>query len=125
MIWHVALGSALGGVGRYLVGRWLERVGPAAWPAGTLAVNVAGSLLIGFILQLALDGHGPTPAMRTFLVVGLCGGFTTFSAFSWETIALLERGGWLRAGGYVAASVGLSLLAVVVGMGLARMMVRP
>lgn len=120
MIWYVAVGSALGGVLRYLVGLWLERPGPTDWPLGTLAVNAVGSLLIGFVLQLALEGQGPSPAVRTFLVVGLCGGFTTFSAFSWETMALLERAGFGRAGGYVAMSLALSLAAVWAGIGLAR-----
>lgn len=122
MIWYVAVGSALGGVARYLVGIGLQRLSGGTFPFGTLAVNVVGSLLIGFVLQLALEGVGPTPATRTFLVVGVLGGFTTFSAFSWETVALLETEGWGRAGVYVAASLVLSVAAVAIGIGLARWM---
>jgi CrcB protein len=113
MIWYVAIGSAVGGVARYLIGSWMQRVSTFPW--GTLAVNIIGSFVIGWFAKYAL-AHSVRPEIRALIAVGICGGFTTFSAFSYESMALLREGQWLRAGAYVAGSVLLSLLAVVVGM---------
>lgn len=114
----IALGSALGGVLRYLVGAALQR--PGHYPVGTLLVNVAGSFVLGLVLRLATDTALVSPQARAFLAVGLCGGFTTFSTFTWEVLSLAEHGAWLKAGGYAALSVVLSLAACVAGMALAR-----
>lgn len=109
----VATGSALGGVARYLVGLALSGRS-AAFPLGTLAVNVAGGLLIGFLARLmAAD---PVSPARLFLTVGFCGGFTTFSAFSLDAVRLLQDGEPGRAGLYVVASVVASVAAVWVGL---------
>ena len=120
MVWYIAVGSALGGVSRYLVGGLTQRLVGGTFPIGTLLINVTGSLLLGFILRYGVETTTLTPEVRAFLTVGFCGGYTTFSTFSYETIALAEDGQWARAGLYVALSVGLSLVATFVGFVAAR-----
>lgn len=115
MIWYVAAGSALGGVLRFLLVPWAQRYFAAGFPGGTLAVNVAGSLLIGLILRLATEPGVIPPETRVFLTVGVCGGFTTFSAFSAESLELLQTGQWGRALIYIAASILLSIGAAALG----------
>ena len=120
LIWYVALGSALGGAARLLVGGWIQnRFGPS-FPLGTLAVNITGSLLLGFLLRYVLETPAIGPDARALLTTGLCGGYTTFSTFSYETVRLVEDGEYRRAALYVALSVGLGLLAMACGMMLAR-----
>lgn len=120
MLVYVALGSALGGMSRYLVGGLVQRYWETAFPIGTLFVNITGSFLIGVILRYALTTPSFSPEIRGFLTIGFCGGYTTFSTFSYETIALLDSGEWGRAGWYVAASVFLSVAATFLGIALAR-----
>jgi fluoride exporter len=120
MLWYVAIGSAVGGVSRYLLGGVIQRALAASFPAGTLLINVTGSALLGFLLRYALDTPSLTPEIRALLGVGFCGGYTTFSTFSYETVALLEDGDWRRAGVYVTLSVVGSLLATFVGFVAAR-----
>jgi len=115
MIWYVAAGSALGGVLRFLMVPWAQRYFAVGFPGGTLAVNVAGSLLIGLILRLASEPGAIAPEARIFLTVGVCGGFTTFSAFSAESLELMQSGQWGRAWAYIAASVILSIGAAALG----------
>ncbi|HJS30488.1 MAG TPA: fluoride efflux transporter CrcB [Alphaproteobacteria bacterium] len=113
----IAFGSALGGVARY----WCSGVVAAAFgetfPWGTILVNVAGSFVIGFFGTLtAPDGRlFVSSDMRQFVMAGLCGGYTTFSSFSVQTLNLLQDGEWLRAGGNVVLSVVLCLAAVWAG----------
>lgn len=114
MLWLVALGSAIGGVSRYLLVPVAQRWYAAGFPGGTLTVNILGSLLIGVIVRLA-TGPLVTPETRIFLTVGICGGFTTFSSFSIESVELMQSGQWARAAIYVLASVALCLLATFVG----------
>jgi CrcB protein len=120
MLWYIAIGSAIGGVSRYLVGGAFQRLTAGTFPVGTLLVNVTGSLLLGVILRYGVDTPSLTPELRAFLTVGLCGGYTTFSTFSYETAALMEDGQWTRAASYVALSVGVSLLATFLGFIAAR-----
>ena len=115
MIWYVAAGSALGGVLRFLMVPWAQRYFAAGFPGGTLVVNVLGSLVIGLVLRMAGQPGLITPEARVFLTVGICGGFTTFSAFSIENLELLQTGQWGRAAIYIGASIVLSLLAVTLG----------
>ena len=116
----VALGGALGAAGRYGAGLLALRLGASGWPWATFAVNVVGSLLMGFaVAALALRGE-PFPGARLLFATGVLGGFTTFSAFSLELAELLEQGHMLKAAGYAAASVGVSLAALFVGLFLAR-----
>jgi len=123
MLLYVALGSAIGGVSRYLLGGLVQRMLDTTFPAGTLLVNVTGSFLLGAIIRYALDTPSLTPEVRAFLTIGFCGGYTTFSTFSYETMALLEDGEWARAGVYITASVVLSLIATFLGFALARQVI--
>ena len=113
----IAFGSALGGVGRYWCSEFIARQLGETFPWGTIFVNVAGSFVIGFVATLsAPDGRMIISSdARLFITVGLCGGYTTFSCFSLQTLNLVQNGEWLRAGGNVIGSVVLCLLAVWVG----------
>lgn len=119
---YVGLGSAIGGMLRYwLSGLIAERFG-ATFPWGTLLVNVSGSLCIGFIAELT-DPNGrflAPPSTREFVMVGILGGYTTFSSFSLQTLNLAREGQWLFAGANVLLSMVLCLTAVGAGTVLAR-----
>lgn len=118
--WAIAIGAAAGGVARYYLSLSVQqRLGPAL-PWGTLVVNVTGGLLLGFLLRYAMATPGMSVEMRILLTTGFCGGYTTFSAFSYETAAMLEEGHYERAGTYVVGSVVLSLAATFAGFILAR-----
>jgi len=122
----IAVGGALGSVARYLCAlATLSLLGPA-FPWGTLSVNVAGSFLIGLYATLTEpDGRlFVSPTMRQGVMGGFCGGFTTFSIFSLETIRLLEAGQWPLAAGYVLVSAATWLPAVWLGHRLAQRMNR-
>ena len=110
----VAIGSALGGVLRYLVP--CVFAAHKGFPWATLTVNVVGSLLIGLLSGLlARHGGASAESIRAFAVVGFCGGFTTFSTFSNETFRMLESGQWLSAAAYIGISVFAGLAAVFLG----------
>jgi CrcB protein len=113
----VALGGALGTLGRYAISGLIANAFGETFPWGTLMVNVSGSFVIGFFATLtAPDGRlfvGGTT--RQFVMTGLCGGYTTFSSFSLQTLNLMRDGEWLYAGGNIAGSVGLCLLFVWLG----------
>jgi CrcB protein len=113
----VALGSAIGGTLRYwLSGLIADAVGET-FPWGTLAINVGGSLVIGFFATMTGPyGRWFVPAEgRIFVMAGICGGFTTFSSFSIQTLTLMQEGEWLAALANVGLSLALSLAAVVLG----------
>ena len=110
----VAAGGALGAVSRYLASGWVQGITGDFFPWGTFSVNVAGSLALGF-LMVWLQGVVSSPEMRQFVTIGFLGSFTTFSTFSFETVAMLRDGEWWRAGGYTAGSVALGILAVIAG----------
>ena len=120
MIWSylwIAIGSAIGGMLRFACsGLIAARIGEI-FPWGTLAVNVSGSLVIGFFFTLTEpDGRllvGTTA--RQFVMIGVCGGFTTFSSFSLQTLNLARDGDWLRASANIVGSVVLCLVAVWLG----------
>jgi CrcB protein len=120
MILAVAAGGAIGSVVRYLVGIVSTRMFGFSFPWGTLLINIAGSFLIGaFVEMFALKWDLPQEA-RVFLTVGICGGFTTFSAFSLDAYVLMQRGdGWLAAG-YIVGSVVLSVGALFAALHLVR-----
>ncbi|MDO5641659.1 MAG: fluoride efflux transporter CrcB [Paracoccus sp. (in: a-proteobacteria)] len=115
---QVALGSAIGGVARYAVGQAVARGFGPGFPLATLMVNVIGSFAIGLI-GVALAARG-AQGLAPFLMVGLLGGFTTFSAFSLDALTLLEGGRMGMAFFYIGASVLLSLLAAAAGLALGR-----
>jgi CrcB protein len=115
----VAAGGAAGSVARHLVGQALAgRAAGVGLPLGTLAVNVAGSLVLGLVLALAPDR--PDGAARLLVGVGLCGGFTTFSALSAEVVALAGRGAVGRAAAYAGLSLAAGVLATLAGLALGR-----
>ena len=115
----VALGGAIGASLRYLVGVAMLRVaGPMEFPVAILTANVIGSFLMG-VFVVAAAQRGLTH-LSPFVMTGLLGGFTTFSAFSLETVTLMERGQVGAAALYVGLSVGLSLLGLTLGLWLAR-----
>jgi CrcB protein len=113
----VALGSALGGVARYGVSGLVARSLGETFPWGTLIVNVLGSFLIGFVATLTgPDGRVlVSPVTRQFWMPGIFGGFTTFSAFSLQTLSLAQDGEWTRAFANVTLSIALCLLGVWLG----------
>ncbi|ATC66222.1 fluoride efflux transporter CrcB [Nibricoccus aquaticus] len=113
----IALGGALGSVARFGAAEAVTRGVAGAFPWGTLVVNVVGSFVIGFFATLtAPGGRWPVGSEgRHFFMTGVLGGFTTFSSFSLQTLGLMQKGEWLRAGGNVAGSVGLCLVAVWLG----------
>ena len=122
----VAAGSALGGVGRFwLSGVIAQRVGEI-FPWSTLVVNISGSFAIGlFIAVTGSDGRFlVSPKFSQFFVVGICGGYTTFSSFSLQTLRLAQEGEWLHAGANVGLSLLLCLLAVWLGHALGHVINR-
>ena len=115
----VALGGAAGSVARYIVAILLP-VRPGTFPIGTFAANVTGSILLGFLMRYGLESVSASPEARLLLVTGFCGGYTTFSAFSYETARFLEDGQWTHGAAYIAASVTLSIAGTFVGFAIAR-----
>lgn len=117
---YVALGGAIGASARHLLGGAVLRVAGPGFPYGTMSVNVIGSFLMGVLVAwLAARSTGDS-AMRLFLGVGLLGGFTTFSAFSLEAVLMLEKKAYGPFMAYVGGSVALSLIALMLGLMLAR-----
>ena len=118
MTWLVvAIGSAIGGVSRYGVGLLAARAWGVTFPWGTLLINIAGSFVIALFGAMTL-ANGPMPMstnMRAFVMIGFCGGFTTFSSFSLQTMELLQAGETVAAALYILASVGLCLAVVFLG----------
>lgn len=116
----VAAGGALGAVLRFLTAGWALRSFGPGFPWGTLAVNVAGSFAMGLVAVWILERTGGWARLGPFLMTGVLGGFTTFSAFSLEILFLAERGRVAMAAGYAAGSVGLSVGALWIGLALGR-----
>lgn len=116
LVW-IALGGAVGSVARVMVALSL----PGRFPWATLVVNVLGSLLIGWLMaRLGPIESGTAASLRSLLVTGFCGGFTTFSTFSWQTLQQIQKGEWGAAAMNVMLSVVLCLLAVWLGSKLGR-----
>lgn len=124
LVLAVAIGGAAGAVGRYylagLVARWLEGLIGAGFPYGTLAVNVVGSFAMGALIESFATVIQASPELRALLLVGVLGGFTTFSAFSADTYLLIERAEIGRAALYIGLSVLGSLGGFFVGLRLLR-----
>jgi CrcB protein len=115
----IALGGAGGSVLRYLLGGMVQRATHAGFPYGTLSVNVIGCLIIGSLVQYFTNLE-PSPAVRGLLIVGFCGGFTTFSALSIETIGFLQGGAYGKAALYVSLSITLCLAATAAGIAITK-----
>lgn len=114
----IAVGGALGTTARWALGGWVHAWAGTTLPWGTFAVNVLGALLLGFSVRY-LEAVAVSPDARAFLTVGVLGAFTTFSTFSYETVALLQEGAWARGMAYAGGSVALGLVGVVAGLALA------
>ncbi|MSR67018.1 MAG: fluoride efflux transporter CrcB [Pedosphaera sp.] len=123
----IGLGGAIGSISRFAIGNWVQQKLNAKLPAlldfptGTILVNVSGSFLIGLLAFLKKSGGESllAPSARLFLLIGICGGYTTFSSFSLETLQLADKGSWPKAGWNVLVSVAACLLAVWLGHQLA------
>lgn len=115
----IAGAGAIGSVSRYALGVYVQRVSHVAFPLGTLVVNVLGCFLIGLLAGHFMNDES-APVVQNALVVGFCGGFTTFSAFSLETLGLLAGGQYVKAGGYMLGSVVLCLLVTGAGFAMTR-----
>lgn len=120
----VAIGSALGGMARHWCTLTAAKWFGTAFPWGTLGINILGSFVIGLFFTLTgADGRFDVPTdAKAFVMVGICGGYTTFSAFSLQTLALAQEGQWLRAGAYIVGSVVLCLIGVWAGYAIAAAM---
>jgi CrcB protein len=114
----IGLGSAVGGVTRYAVGTAVQRGRTSPFPAGTWVINISGSFLLGVLLRVAVGSAAGGDALHLALTAGFCGGYTTFSTFSFETITLIESGLAGVALRYAAASVGVGVLATAAGIAL-------
>lgn len=120
MVLAVALGGALGSVLRYLFVKLAEEMFGAAFPYGTLGVNVIGGLIAGLLSVMLAERFASAPEWRGLLMIGVLGGFTTFSAFSVDTLRLFEQSGGGTAAINILANVILSLAACFAGIWLAR-----
>jgi fluoride exporter len=119
IILAIGIGSCIGGIFRYLLSQFIQNKFLSAFPFGTMSVNIIGCFLIGFIFGLSERGNF-TMEWRLFLVTGFLGGFTTFSSFSNETVALLRDGQIWHAFIYITCSVVIGLLATFTGISLIK-----
>ena len=120
----VFVGAGIGGAVRHGVNLLAVRLGFAAFPVATLAVNVVGSFLIGIVAGYFAQRSSPSQGWTLFLTTGVLGGFTTFSAFSLDAVSLYQRGRIEAAAAYVLASVVLSIAAVFAGLAFARVLAK-
>jgi len=116
VFWSVAIGAAIGGVSRYYLGAFIQQRAGMDFPAGTFLVNISGSFLLGFIMRYALQSGVISAEMRALLTTGFCGGYTTFSTFSYETMLMLDDGEYARASSYIGASVALAIGGTFLGV---------
>lgn len=120
LVWYVAIGSGIGGVARLLLGNFIQQRVGTSFPLGTLVINITGSFILGFLIRYALATPNITPELRALMTTGFCGGYTTFSTYSYETATLIEDGRYERASLYIVLSVGIALLGVFGGFAAAR-----
>jgi fluoride exporter len=116
LLFIIAAGSGIGGVLRYGMQTYIYRIYPSAFPLGTFLVNIIGCFLIGVFIGVAEKGNLLSVETRLFLVTGLCGGFTTFSSFSYENISLIKSGEWFYFFLYMIGSIVLGILATYLGL---------
>jgi fluoride exporter len=115
-VFLIALFGVAGTLARYGLEGAVQARGGAAFPLGTLAVNLSGCFLLGLVGRFSLNHLWVPPDWRVGLTVGLFGAFTTFSTFSWETVRMLDGGEWMKAALYVGASLFAGLLLMLLGM---------
>jgi CrcB protein len=118
----ISLGAIVGANARYWMSRSALRLLGPVFPYGTLAINVLGSFVLGFFLAWITQRGIADPRWRLLIAVGFCGGFTTFSSYAFESMALMEQGQWLLVATNIVSNNLLSLAAVVAGMALARLL---
>ena len=118
--WAIAIGAAVGGVSRYYLSAAVQHRMGSTFPWGTLIINVTGSVVLGLPDALRARDAGVSVEMRALLTTGFCGGYTTFSTYSYETATLIEDGQLGRAGTYALASVLVALAGTFGGFALAR-----
>ena len=116
----IAAGGAVGSLLRFWMSTWVHSFADRSFPYGTLAVNVLGSLLMGFLFVLFIDRLSDNPVLRAGILIGVLGGFTTFSSFSIETFNLIEQGAWVRAVANMSGSLVLCVGATWIGVILGR-----
>jgi CrcB protein len=116
----VAIGGAVGSVSRYLLTLAVQSRLSSTFPTATLLVNVSGSLLLGFITRYTMDSSALSDEARVLLTIGFCGGYTTFSTYSYETAMMLDDGEYGRAALYVGSSVVLALAGTLLGFAAAN-----
>lgn len=119
-ILYIAVGGVLGTLSRYGLEGWIQTRSASGFPMGTLTVNLAGSMLLGFILRVATGSVLISPDIRAGLTIGFCGAFTTMSTFSYESVTLLGDGDYLRAALYMGATIVGCVIAVIAGTALAN-----
>ncbi|MGH7416860.1 MAG: fluoride efflux transporter CrcB [Candidatus Rokuibacteriota bacterium] len=119
----VCLGGAVGTGARYLLGGLVVRWLGADFPYGTLLINVLGSFLVGLVQQVGLSTLLIPDTLRLVLTIGVMGGFTTYSSFSYETLKLAETGSWVGASLYVGLTTALCLVCCALGLSLGRVLV--
>ena len=116
----ISVGAVLGANLRYLLGGWIADRWGASFPVGTLVINVTGSFAIAIVLTLVTERVAAPPWVRPMVAIGFLGSYTTFSTFSYETLALARDGAWAMAGLNIILSVAASLVGVYLGTSLAR-----
>lgn len=116
----VGLGSAGGGILRYLTGKWFHNLIATSFPVGTLIVNVVGCFIIGLVYCIFDRGNTGDANMQLLLATGFCGGFTTFSSFMHENYTMIENGNFLHLALYTGLSVVLGLLALYLAIHLVK-----
>ena len=116
----VGLGGGIGSIGRYLCQKWFAAYYASSFPSGTFTVNIIGCLAIGIFWGLSFKSFDSNESWKLFLMTGLCGGFTTFSAFTLEGVGLLREQKLALFFSYVAISVVLGLLATYIGIRLTK-----
>ncbi len=117
-ILYIALGGIAGTLSRYGLEGWIQSRTATGFPLGTLSVNVTGSLMLGFIIRVATGTALISPDIRAAVTIGFCGAFTTMSTFSYESVALLNDGDYLRAALYMSATIAGCVGAVMLGAAL-------
>ncbi len=116
----ISIGAVLGANLRFILGGWIAERSSASFPWATLVINASGSLMIGLVLTLVTERIAAPPWVRPMIAIGFLGSYTTFSTFSWETLALARDGAWLAAGANVALSISACLVGVYAGTLLGR-----
>ena len=116
----IAAGGAVGSLLRFWMSNWVHAFAGRTFPYGTLAVNVLGCLIMGFLFVLFIDRLSDNPVLRAGVLIGVLGGFTTFSSFSIETFNLIEQGAWVKAAANMSGSLVLCVGATWIGVILGR-----